>query len=43
MQLGTLVDRRVPFFILPVLSFVILYSKLPHKVYRWITYLSKFS
>ncbi|KAL1217152.1 Dol-P-Man:Man(7)GlcNAc(2)-PP-Dol alpha-1,6-mannosyltransferase [Cardamine amara subsp. amara] len=34
--LGTLLDRRVPFFILPVLSFVILYSKLPHKELRFI-------
>lgn len=31
-QFGVLLDRRVFFYILPVLSFVVLYSKLPHKV-----------
>lgn len=31
-QLGVLLDRRVFFYILPVLSFVLMYSKLPHKV-----------
>ncbi|KAF3637951.1 Dol-P-Man:Man(7)GlcNAc(2)-PP-Dol alpha-1,6-mannosyltransferase [Capsicum annuum] len=34
--LGVLLDRRVFFYILPVLSFVLLYSKLPHKELRFI-------
>ncbi|KAG2260511.1 hypothetical protein Bca52824_079805 [Brassica carinata] len=33
---GILLDRRVPFLIIPVISFVILYSKLPHKELRFI-------
>lgn len=32
LQLGVLLDRRILFYIIPVLSFVMLYSKLPHKV-----------
>lgn len=32
LQLGILLDRRVWFYVFPVLSFVLLYSKLPHKV-----------
>nr|XP_027113401.1 dol-P-Man:Man(7)GlcNAc(2)-PP-Dol alpha-1,6-mannosyltransferase-like [Coffea arabica] len=34
--LGAFLDRRVLFYVLPVLSFVILYSKLPHKELRFI-------
>ncbi|CAH9097925.1 unnamed protein product [Cuscuta epithymum] len=34
--LGALLDRRIVFYILPVLSFVLLYSKLPHKELRFI-------
>ncbi|KAK6162693.1 hypothetical protein DH2020_002534 [Rehmannia glutinosa] len=34
--LGVLLDRRVLFYIIPVLSFVLLYSKLPHKELRFI-------
>lgn len=34
--LGALLDRRVLFYIIPVLSFVLLYSKLPHKELRFI-------
>ncbi|KAJ8565549.1 hypothetical protein K7X08_008125 [Anisodus acutangulus] len=34
--LGVILDGRVFFFILPVLSFVLLYSKLPHKELRLI-------
>ncbi|XP_073150158.1 dol-P-Man:Man(7)GlcNAc(2)-PP-Dol alpha-1,6-mannosyltransferase isoform X2 [Henckelia pumila] len=34
--LGILLDRRVWFYIFPVLSFVLLYSKLPHKELRFI-------
>nr|XP_009765386.1 PREDICTED: dol-P-Man:Man(7)GlcNAc(2)-PP-Dol alpha-1,6-mannosyltransferase isoform X3 [Nicotiana sylvestris] len=33
---GVLLDRRVFFYILPVLSFVLLYSKLPHKELRFV-------
>ncbi|XP_016467985.1 dol-P-Man:Man(7)GlcNAc(2)-PP-Dol alpha-1,6-mannosyltransferase isoform X2 [Nicotiana tabacum] len=33
---GVLLDRRVFFYILPVLSFVVLYSKLPHKELRFV-------
>lgn len=32
LQLGALLDRRVLPFIIPVFTFVLLYSKLPHKV-----------
>lgn len=32
LQLGVLIDRRVVIFVLPVFSFILLYSKLPHKV-----------
>ncbi|KAL5748453.1 hypothetical protein ACOSP7_025494 [Xanthoceras sorbifolium] len=34
--LGVLLDRRVLSFVIPVLSFVLLYSKLPHKELRFI-------
>ncbi|KAM7472025.1 hypothetical protein LguiA_010208 [Lonicera macranthoides] len=34
--LGALLDRRVLFYIIPVFSFVLLYSKLPHKELRFI-------
>lgn len=34
--LGVLLDRRILFYIIPVLSFVMLYSKLPHKELRFI-------
>ncbi|RWR86780.1 GPI mannosyltransferase [Cinnamomum micranthum f. kanehirae] len=34
--LGVLVDRRILRFILPVFSFILLYSKLPHKELRFI-------
>ncbi|KAL3537086.1 hypothetical protein ACH5RR_000452 [Cinchona calisaya] len=34
--LGAFLDRRVVFYILPVLSFVTFYSKLPHKELRFI-------
>ncbi|XP_021755220.1 dol-P-Man:Man(7)GlcNAc(2)-PP-Dol alpha-1,6-mannosyltransferase-like isoform X1 [Chenopodium quinoa] len=34
--LGLLLDRRILPFLLPVLSFVILYSKLPHKELRFV-------
>ncbi|XP_076888754.1 dol-P-Man:Man(7)GlcNAc(2)-PP-Dol alpha-1,6-mannosyltransferase-like isoform X2 [Bidens hawaiensis] len=33
---GVILDRRIVFYVLPVLSFVILYSKLPHKELRFI-------
>jgi len=32
LQLGVLLDRRVLSFVLPVFFFIVLYSKLPHKV-----------
>lgn len=32
LQLGVLLDRRILFYIVPVFTFVLLYSKLPHKV-----------
>lgn len=38
LQLGVFLDKRVLPFILPVLCFILLYSKLPHKVtnvHRW--------
>ncbi|PWA79753.1 asparagine-linked glycosylation protein [Artemisia annua] len=35
-MLGVILDRRITFYILPVLLFVILYSKLPHKELRFI-------
>uniref|UniRef100_A0A5B7B8H3 Mannosyltransferase n=1 Tax=Davidia involucrata TaxID=16924 RepID=A0A5B7B8H3_DAVIN len=35
-MLGVLLDRRVLFYTLPVFSFVLLYSKLPHKEVRFI-------
>nr|GEX26138.1 dol-P-Man:Man(7)GlcNAc(2)-PP-Dol alpha-1,6-mannosyltransferase isoform X1 [Tanacetum cinerariifolium] len=35
-MLGVILDRRITFYVLPVLSFVILYSKLPHKELRFI-------
>ncbi|XP_010056383.2 dol-P-Man:Man(7)GlcNAc(2)-PP-Dol alpha-1,6-mannosyltransferase isoform X1 [Eucalyptus grandis] len=34
--LGVLLDRRMLFYIIPVYSFVLLYSKLPHKELRFI-------
>ncbi|KAJ6686032.1 MANNOSYLTRANSFERASE [Salix purpurea] len=34
--LGVLIDRRVLVFVLPVFSFILLYSKLPHKELRFI-------
>ncbi|KAL8249355.1 hypothetical protein R6Q59_006223 [Mikania micrantha] len=33
---GVILDRRLLFYVIPVLSFVILYSKLPHKELRFI-------
>nr|XP_043624070.1 dol-P-Man:Man(7)GlcNAc(2)-PP-Dol alpha-1,6-mannosyltransferase isoform X1 [Erigeron canadensis] len=35
-MLGVILDKRIVFYILPVLSFVILYSKLPHKELRFV-------
>ncbi|KVH97173.1 hypothetical protein Ccrd_000737 [Cynara cardunculus var. scolymus] len=35
-MLGVILDRRIAFYVLPVLSFVVLYSKLPHKELRFI-------
>lgn len=36
LQLGVFLDKRVLPFVLPVLCFILLYSKLPHKVtHRW--------
>ncbi|KAI8545511.1 hypothetical protein RHMOL_Rhmol07G0045300 [Rhododendron molle] len=34
--LGVFLDRRVVFYILPIVSFVLLYSKLPHKELRFV-------
>ncbi|KAG5538758.1 hypothetical protein RHGRI_019344 [Rhododendron griersonianum] len=34
--LGVILDRRVVFYILPVVSYVLLYSKLPHKELRFV-------
>lgn len=34
LQFGLFVDRRVRSFIFPVLAFILLYSKLPHKVFQ---------
>ncbi|KAM0008282.1 putative dolichyl-P-Man:Man(7)GlcNAc(2)-PP-dolichol alpha-1,6-mannosyltransferase [Helianthus debilis subsp. tardiflorus] len=33
---GVILDRRILFYVVPVLSFVVLYSKLPHKELRFI-------
>lgn len=33
LQLGMILDRRILRYIIPVFSFVLLYSKLPHKVH----------
>ncbi|XP_020538423.1 dol-P-Man:Man(7)GlcNAc(2)-PP-Dol alpha-1,6-mannosyltransferase isoform X2 [Jatropha curcas] len=35
-MLGVFLDRRVLFYVLPVFSFLLLYSKLPHKELRFI-------
>ncbi|KAF6135441.1 hypothetical protein GIB67_027315 [Kingdonia uniflora] len=36
LQLGLVLDRRIRLYILPVFSFVLIYSKLPHKELRFI-------
>ncbi|XP_031394007.1 dol-P-Man:Man(7)GlcNAc(2)-PP-Dol alpha-1,6-mannosyltransferase isoform X2 [Punica granatum] len=35
-MLGVLLDRRLLFYVIPVYSFILLYSKLPHKELRFI-------
>ncbi|KAI7981597.1 NADPH-dependent thioredoxin reductase 3 [Camellia lanceoleosa] len=34
-MIGVFLDRRVLFYILPIFSFVLLYSNLPHKDHEW--------